>query len=138
MFTERVRVHGETDPTYPARWDALRRLLLDAAASWDVVPPLVADDVLDALVARGRSFSAEHCIIRPGRQSACHHNVVELLAGDRTLGAATGYALSADGLWRQHSWGVCSSGTVIETTAERIAYFGVDAVLAGSHRAAPQ
>ena len=40
---------------------------------------------------------------------------------------ATGYALSADGCWRQHSWVVQPLTTkyrIWETTEKRIAYFG--------------
>src|SRR5258708_7764341 len=39
-----------------------------------------------------------------------------------------GYALSKDGLWRQHSWLVTPEGGLVETTVRRAAYFG--AVLA--------
>ena len=40
----------------------------------------------------------------------------------------TGYALSDDGLWRQHSWLIAKPGrrwTVIETTCRRLLYYGV-------------
>jgi hypothetical protein len=40
------------------------------------------------------------------------------------VGIGTGYALSADGLWRQHSWGVRRQG-ILETTAPREKYFGI-------------
>ena len=43
----------------------------------------------------------------------------------------TGYALSDDGMWRQHSWCICDAGEeyiedsiIIETTEKRLAYFG--------------
>jgi hypothetical protein len=36
----------------------------------------------------------------------------------------TGWALSDDGLWRQHSW-ILRGKTVIETTETRVRYFGV-------------
>jgi hypothetical protein len=39
---------------------------------------------------------------------------------------ASGYALTGDGLWRQHSWGVdAADGRVIETTVRRVRYYGV-------------
>ncbi len=38
---------------------------------------------------------------------------------------ATGYALDADGLWRQHSWVMDKKGRVIETTVRRVAYCGI-------------
>ena len=47
------------------------------------------------------------------------------LDGDLTI--ATGYALSKDGMWRQHSWLVlrkCRSYKIVETTEKREAYFG--------------
>lgn len=37
----------------------------------------------------------------------------------------TGYALSDDGLWRQHSWGLEADGVVVETTFERRSYVGI-------------
>jgi hypothetical protein len=42
-----------------------------------------------------------------------------------SLSIATGYALSEDGVWYRHSWGMDpQSGRVIETTLHRIRYFG--------------
>ena len=38
----------------------------------------------------------------------------------------TGYALSDDGLWRQHTWGLLRNG-VLETTEVRLRYFGIPA-----------
>lgn len=57
--------------------------------------------------------------------SACHENVARLwIAKHRGLvGIGTGYALSDDGLWRQHSWGIRRNG-ILETTRERVRYFG--------------
>lgn len=40
------------------------------------------------------------------------------------VGIGSGYALSADGLWRQHSWGILRDG-ILETTERRIKYFGL-------------
>jgi hypothetical protein len=37
----------------------------------------------------------------------------------------TGYALSEDGLWRQHSWGLREDGGVVETTSGREMYVGL-------------
>lgn len=38
----------------------------------------------------------------------------------------TGYALSPDGLWRQHSWAYGDNLMIYETTVERVMYFGVE------------
>jgi hypothetical protein len=40
------------------------------------------------------------------------------------VGIGTGYSLSDDGLWRQHSWGLRREG-ILETTVPRVKYFGV-------------
>jgi hypothetical protein len=59
-------------------------------------------------------------------RSACHENVAQLWvtksSGLTAIG--TGYALSEDGLWRQHSWGVRRDG-IVETTKVRVKYFGI-------------
>jgi hypothetical protein len=56
---------------------------------------------------------------------ACHRNISLLWKNKRRklTGIGTGYALSGDGLWRQHSWGVTRRG-IIETTERRSKYFG--------------
>jgi hypothetical protein len=60
-----------------------------------------------------------------GKPSQCHDNV-ELLRKKRQhkYAACHGYALSPDGLWRQHSW-LHEGDTIIETTVPRTAYYGV-------------
>jgi hypothetical protein len=42
---------------------------------------------------------------------------------EELVAVATGYALSDDGLWRQHSWGM-RRDAIIETTEARVLYFG--------------
>ncbi len=69
-----------------------------------------------------------------GRPSECHANVAdiyaEMLADAPDLmdfEIMTGWALSNDGLWRQHTWGLrggLTEGKVVETTERRLAYFG--------------
>ena len=81
---------------------------------------------IEALMERGRCFprvSARNCL---GIKSACHSNVSALFAlTDGMARIATGYALSSDGLWRQHSWGVdARDGYVVETTVRRHRYYG--------------
>jgi hypothetical protein len=58
--------------------------------------------------------------------SSCHQNVASVWTKKKfgIVGVATGYALSEDGLWRQHSWGILRDG-VLETTEVRVKYFGV-------------
>lgn len=70
-------------------------------------------------------YSAKKMI---GAPSQCHRNTCELweLNKDK-MKICTGYALSDDGMWRQHSWGIVKtprSIKIIETTKERVAYYG--------------
>ena len=57
-------------------------------------------------------------------QSQCHINSLKLFKKGKINEMHTGYALSQDGLWRYHSWGL-KNNKVIETTEPRIAYFSI-------------
>jgi hypothetical protein len=59
-------------------------------------------------------------------KNSCHWNVAHLWKSEnrQISGIGTGYALSEDGLWRQHSWCLTSTG-ILETTELRHTYFGV-------------
>lgn len=66
-----------------------------------------------------------------GAPHECHANAAALWRQRRTpglghvvTGIGSGYALSGDGLWRQHSWAVTSSGRIVETTEPCLAYAG--------------
>lgn len=61
----------------------------------------------------------------------CHANAAALWRERRTpdrnhrvTGIASGYGLSGDGLWRQHSWAVTAQGRILETTEPCVAYAG--------------
>jgi hypothetical protein len=60
------------------------------------------------------------------KSSSCHQNVAALWESRKAgiVAIATGYALSDDGLWRQHSWGIRRDG-ILETTQPRSKYFGL-------------
>lgn len=68
-----------------------------------------------------------------GEACQCHKNSAYLWKANKNyragiFGIATGYALSADGMWRQHSWCVLRkprSYQIVETTTPRELYFGV-------------
>ena len=72
-----------------------------------------------------------------GETSQCHTNSAMLWEANKSrtlegpyreeLALATGYAMSEDGLWRQHSWCVLRTPArvkVVETTVPRVAYYG--------------
>ena|SRR5579883_1421364 len=85
---------------------------------------------LKLLLKRGELFD-EPAEFVPGEASHCHLNVARLwreYKGDVSIG--TGYALSEDDLWRQHSWlirekPIAGQYRLIETTIRRVKYFGV-------------
>jgi len=58
----------------------------------------------------------------------CHHNVASLWEQrkkySRLKAIATGYALSEDGMWRWHTWGLAATH-ILETAVVRLQYFGI-------------
>lgn len=79
---------------------------------------------LDNIISNGKLFSGKvyKCVMET---SQCHDNCELLLKLKLIDSICTGYALSDDGLWRFHSWGLTNAGTIVETTAPRIKYFGI-------------
>jgi hypothetical protein len=77
------------------------------------------------LLERGRYFPGAKARIRRGQRSACHSNVSLLFVlTEGAVRIATGYGLSPDGLWSQHSWGMAEEGRIIETTRRRLRSYG--------------
>jgi hypothetical protein len=103
---------------------ALRALLLSIGGAELVAPPWPDCDVI-ALIHAG--FVVEgRVVLRVMERSACHRNLSRLWGRKRNglIAITTGYAMSGDGLWRQHSWGIGQRG-IIETTQARVKYFGL-------------
>lgn len=90
---------------------------------------------LGKILARGQLWGPTNRVIK-GADSQCHANSALLFeANQGSLLLATGYALSEDGLWRQHSWCLLPaprSTQVVETTESRLLYFGFALDLAES------
>jgi len=63
--------------------------------------------------------------LKPMKTRRCHDNSAFLLEKGMIAECHTGFALSPDGLWRHHSWGVMSNGIIIETTLRRLVYVSV-------------
>jgi hypothetical protein len=83
-----------------------------------------------AILERGQLWYGDRVDMMPGQPSQCHLNSSYLWQANKDqfeVAIATGYALTSDGMWRQHSWVMLRryrSVRVIETTTQRIAYFG--------------
>lgn len=104
--------------------EILAELLLDLGGIQLVAPPK-ADPAVALLVDAGVVMARPvHC--QAMEDGKCHQNVARLWRQKRheVLGIGTGYALSDDGLWRQHSWGIRREG-ILETTSLRAKYFGL-------------
>lgn len=93
-----------------------------AHAGRRVVPRFEED--LAALLRGGQLLDADGARILEGEPSQCHANTARLHV-TREWAAWTGWALSPDGLWRQHSWAMTTTGRIVETTEPRLLYYGV-------------
>lgn len=103
----------------------LRERLLKIGGE-EVCIPFVEEDI-NQILEYGQFWTHSPKLMK-GEPSQCHYNSCCLWNNNKknTL-IATGYALSKDGMWRQHSWVIhikLRSNQVIETTVPRIAYYG--------------
>ncbi len=124
FLDNRLAEHLQLQPEFAT---LVERLL--AISGIRVVAPPMPESDLTAILDRGREWDASSRLVR-GMPSRCHQNVALLYTTNpRHLQIVTGYALSEDGLWRQHSWLHDASPRrrkrTIETTECRIRYFGV-------------
>jgi len=118
---QRIRQAAGVDP---AIMEMRQRLL--ALGGIELVAPPNGDPDLQALLRNGALITGP-ARLRKMTRVWCHTNVAKLWNRvPRSLHyIGTGYALSDDGLWRQHSWGVKKDGTIVETTVLRSLYFGL-------------
>lgn len=96
----------------------LRKKLLSMGGE-EIVPRYEGD--LDEIMRRGKMIRKNVRFI-DGSPGSCHSNVA-ILYQRGGIKIVTGWALSDDGLWRQHTWGIDNNG-IIETTEVRDKYFG--------------
>ena len=120
FLDRRLREAAEQQPDL----GLLKGLLLGFGGVHLVAPP-GPDPDLPLLIEAG-FVMAGPVVLRAMKKSGCHENLAELWASNEpgVVGIGTGYSLSDDGLWRQHSWGIRREG-ILETTASRVKYFGV-------------
>ena len=110
----------------------LHDLLLSHGGEYTLLP--VKEEDLDKLLTRGYIQSGWGARMSKGEGSRCHANSAFLWDANRKHAAiVTGYGLSADGIWRQHTWVVNVDDCVhkrkklfriYETTVKRKLYFG--------------
>ncbi|HEY6236342.1 MAG TPA: hypothetical protein VIW69_14685 [Candidatus Elarobacter sp.] len=121
---ERGFTRGHDNPKL-AHLDELKRRLL-SIGGWAVVLREQEPD-LDAILSRGVLLSGDDAVQDVAEDSQCHFNSgMQHLLNPKGRAIMTGYALSDDGTWRQHSWIYDRAGdAVVETTEKRVGYLGV-------------
>jgi len=123
LYRQRVDGYVGVDAGYGQRWRSWCRSLLSHGGS-AVVPPGIPEPDLEGLLVNSSVFEPAARLL-PGDDNACHGNVAVLWIDGQIASIGTGYALSDDDLWRQHSWGVDADGVVVETTFPRSGYVGI-------------
>ncbi len=80
------------------------------------------------LVKRGEVYAPKRRQLVRGQPNGCHGNAAALWLGRRPkVSLVTGWALSEDGCWRQHTWCWKKQGQVwIESTIHREIGFGIE------------
>ena len=102
----------------------LVNVLTDSFTNGTMVVVVDDDPDLSLIVQKGKEFSISGRIYKKGKPCSCHKNVSELYYNDEIDGIATGYALTDDGGWRSHTWGI-KDDNIVETTNKYLNYFGV-------------
>lgn len=80
----------------------------------------------EEILACGQFWHGYRAVRKKGRACRCHDNSLHLYF-QYGYQLCTGYALSDDGMWRQHSWCIYKTPhttKIVETTVPRVAYFG--------------
>lgn len=90
--------------------------------------PAYPDTDTDNIIKYGQLWLGKNHKMMRGLPSQCHFNSCRCwVANTDKTRICTGFALSPDGMWREHSWLIHikpQSNIIIETTVPRIAYFG--------------
>lgn len=137
VVTDERWLAWSADPAFKA----VSELLLGIAGEMVVPPRCMPPDrfqnaEMQRVTQKGRFFPGTPVCTMPGDPSRCHANVCRLWTKGVAIAITTGYALSDDGRWREHTWGVArrrmrcgdidtiDAGDVVETTETRVCYFG--------------
>ena len=74
----------------------------------------------------GTDQTRERITVVPCQRNECHRNCAAMWkSSPDTVSIVTGYCLSSDAMWREHSWLIDDSDNIIETTVPRTRYFGI-------------
>ena len=100
--------------------------LTDRGKNGTVICLLGEERDINLLASRGRLFSEKDRLFKQMQPNECHTNSANLFSRKNVDGIGTGFALTKDGIWGSHSWGL-KGGKIVETTYKGfIRYFGVE------------
>lgn len=124
IFGERLEAHEAEHPGYIELWNEFSAMLLSHGGNLVVVTPW-PEILLPALVEKGQLFEPKEVVFDIGAPSRCYDNS-EAVALKLGIHIGWGFALSEDGLWRNHGWAFDpDTGILTETTCERLMYHGI-------------
>ena len=125
-FQDTLEDMKKMHPTMDDRLLDLRQKLLDFAGEAVCFPTYEED--LDNIFNYSQFWVGNNVKLMRGKPNQCHANSSNLWEQNKEVTRiCTGYALSEDGMWRQHSWLVwhkARSNQIVETTVKRVAYYG--------------
>lgn len=125
-FQDTLEDMKKMHPSMDERLFDLRQKLLDFAGEAVCLP--VYEEDLDNILNYGQFWVGNNIKLMRGEPNQCHANSANLWEQNKdTTRICTGYALSNDGMWRQHSWLIwhkARSNQIVETTVKRVAYYG--------------
>ncbi len=99
----------------------LQDRLLFFGGDWVALQP---EPDLEALLNKGQLIKGK-VIFKPMAKCRCHSNCAQIWdKHPKTCKIATGWVLSTDGIWRQHTW-ILKNEAIIETTEPRTSYYGI-------------
>jgi hypothetical protein len=119
----------------PCIRDLRDRLLPLGGTTLAITPDRTANAMFVSLLLHcGRITSGKYTRLRLMRQRECHYNSIRLARRHpKRYQREIGFALSADGLWRSHSWlWDIKANQIVETTEIRTLYFGMTQILSHS------
>jgi len=124
LYAMRVAAHDALLPGYGLAWAALCAAVLSRGGQL-VVPPTEPEQHIETMTGNLADWPAKPAVLRRGANNACHTNSANAWLAGKVELMVTGYALSDDDLWRQHTWAISAAGVLVESTCLRVAYVGV-------------
>lgn len=124
MFTQRLQEISAEIPGYAEAFTLLESFMVKDHPNTSVVVTPWACPYLIDLLAGGHVMNGKVRKVG-GEHSGCHSNIAKRYLAEKIHAIGTGFGLSDDGLWREHSWGLTKTGIIVESTVARTVYYGV-------------